>query len=157
MSSSAKATHVQVSLAIARVIESLYSTGPNSGILSTIASLTKAEQASICSLGAFLIGLATFGRFGDRVGPHKRGWLFAGTLIQAALTLAAAFAFYEAEGSPVPKVLADLAVPDLVQQGGMNYFFGIACLSSSLGVQGIMARRLSTQFSTTSAYKLFAW
>lgn len=131
----------QVSLAIARFIEGLYMTTRPAGIagIYTIASeLPKQDRASICSLLAFLLGLATFGRLGDRLGTHKKGWLVGGTLIQAALTLVSAITFYMLENSPLSLV-----------GGNHLYFVSIACLSASLGVQGIMARRLGTQFSTT--------
>ncbi|KAF5336506.1 hypothetical protein D9611_006584 [Ephemerocybe angulata] len=125
----------QVSLAVARTIEATF-LNPRSGILNTLVSLPKTEQASICSLSAFFFGLATFGRLGDKVGTHKRGWLFAGTLIQALLSLTAAYTFWDLEDHSGPV-------------SSLRHLAGVACLSASLGVQGIMARRLGTQFSTT--------
>lgn len=130
----------QISLAIARLIESTFLTPKTGVFINTLLTLPKSDQASICSLTAFLLGLATFGRLGDRIGSHKRGWLVAGTLIQAALTLCSAYAFWQIERRP----LVSIAALDTVQ-----HFIGVACLSASLGVQGIMARRLGTQFSTT--------
>lgn len=132
-------TSSQVSLSIARIIESWY-LNPHTNVLTTLTTLPKPDQSSLCSLSAFVLGLATFGRLGDRIGPRKRGWLFAGTLIQAILTLASALTFWALETRVNNNVL---------------YFFGVACLSASLGVQGIMARRLNTQFSTTSEWLAF--
>lgn len=140
----------QISLAIARLIESTFLTPKTGVFINTLLTLPKSDQASTCSLTAFLLGLATFGRLGDRIGSHKRGWLVAGTLIQAALTLCSAYAFWQIERRP----LVSIAALDTVQ-----HFIGVACLSASLGVQGIMARRLGTQFSTTSewGFIFLAW
>lgn len=134
----------QVALAVARAIENHYSThrptgfAGVAGVMTAVADLPRQDLANICSLLTFLAGLAVFGRIGDWVGPTKKGWLVGGTLIQAALTLGSAVTFYMLEKSP------------LGHAGGPHlYFICIGCLSASLGVQGIMARRLGTQFSTT--------
>ncbi|KAJ3532243.1 hypothetical protein NMY22_g7826 [Coprinellus aureogranulatus] len=113
----------QVSLAIARSIESLY-THPSPHLLNTLAELPKQDRASLCSLLAFVFGLLTFGRIGDRRGECAYVHLLENP----------------ESGEGRWKALL---------MGNTLYFVGIACLSMSLGVQGIMARRLGTQFSTT--------
>ncbi|TEB22309.1 hypothetical protein FA13DRAFT_1757344 [Coprinellus micaceus] len=137
----------QVSLAVARAIEGYYKTPHPTGLVNVLAELPKQDRASLCSLIAFLSGLAIFGRLGDRLGTHKKGWLVGGTLIQALLTLVSAITFYLLE-SKAPLALSFHFLNDFARGSGL-YFVGIACLSASLGVQGIMARRLGSAFSTT--------
>ena len=92
--------------------------------------------------------MAIFGRLGDYLGTHKKGWLVGGTLIQALLTLVSAITFHLLE-SDAPLGTSFHFLAEFAHGSGL-YFVGIACLSASLGVQGIMARRLGSAFSTTS-------
>jgi uncharacterized membrane protein YoaK (UPF0700 family) len=105
-------------------------------------SFHRADQQALCSLIAFNLG-AFVGRIGDRVGPHKRLWLMAGTFIQALLTMAGAVALWQS-GQPA---LAD-ARDDAAWTNALS-FVGLAFISASLGVQGILGKRLNTQFGTS--------
>lgn len=105
----------------------------------------RADQQALCSLLAFNAG-AFVGRIGDRVGAHKRIWLIVGTFIQAVLTMAAAVAFWKS-GQGVPGISGERDLP--VWTNALS-FVGLAFMSASLGVQGILGKRLNTQFGTTS-------
>ena len=105
----------------------------------------KADQQALCSLISFNLG-AFVGRIGDRVGAHKRIWLIAGTFIQALFTMASAVAFWKAGQPSISNARDDPAWTNALS------FVGLAFMSASLGVQGILGKRLNTQFGTTSAY-----
>ena len=104
----------------------------------------KADQQALCSLISFNLG-AFVGRIGDRVGAHKRIWLIAGTFIQALFTMASAVAFWKAGQPSISNARDDPAWTNALS------FVGLAFMSASLGVQGILGKRLNTQFGTTSA------
>jgi hypothetical protein len=103
----------------------------------------KADQQALCSLISFNLG-AFVGRIGDRVGAHKRVWLIAGTFIQTLFTMAAAIAFWKAGQPSISNARDDPAWTNVLS------FVGLAFMSASLGVQGILGKRLNTQFGTTS-------
>jgi hypothetical protein len=124
----------QLALALARLFE-----GPP-GLRDK--TFHRADQQALCSLISFNLG-AFVGRIGDRVGPHKRLWLIAGTFIQAVLTMAGAVALWQS-GEPA---LADAR--DNPAWTNALSFVGLAFISASLGVQGILGKRLNTQFGTT--------
>ena len=125
---------VQLALALARLFE-----GPREF---RDTAFHKPDQQALCSLIAFNIG-AFFGRFGDRIGAHKRVWLVAGTFFQALLTMAAALAIWK---SGQPSIASDRGDPSWTN---VLTFVGLAFMSASLGVQGIQAKRLNTQFGTS--------
>ncbi|KAF8962279.1 hypothetical protein BDZ97DRAFT_1119657 [Flammula alnicola] len=102
----------------------------------------KADQQALCSLIAFNAG-AFIGRVGDRVGAHKRIWLISGTFIQALMTMAAAIAFWKSNQGSIADQRDDPAWTNALT------FVGLAFISASLGVQGILGKRLNTQFGTT--------
>jgi hypothetical protein len=92
----------------------------------------------------FLFG-AFLGRIGDRIGAKTRLWLFLGTIFQSLLTMGAAIALWKThEGS----VSSSRAVPSWTKAGT---FACLGLMSASMGLQGIMGKRLNTQFATTSA------
>ncbi|KAK1225790.1 hypothetical protein PQX77_011256 [Marasmius sp. AFHP31] len=125
---------IQLAVALARLFE-----GPSSTRDTTF---HLADQQALTSLGAFCFG-AFLGRYGDHVGTHKRHWLFTGTFIQALLTMAAAVTIWR---SGAPGIATERAAPAWTT--GLTF----ACLvfmSASLGLQGIMGKRLNTQFTTT--------
>ncbi|GLB42938.1 putative protein of unknown function (DUF1275) [Lyophyllum shimeji] len=124
----------QLALAIARLFE-----GPKG-----FRDLTfhKADQQALCSLISFNAG-AFVGRIGDKVGPHKRIWLVCGTIIQALFTMAAALAIWK---SGQPGIADDRGDPSWTNALS---FVALAFMSASLGVQGIVGKRLNTQFGTT--------
>lgn len=105
-------------------------------------SFHKADQQALCSLLAFQAG-SFFGRLGDRIGPHKRSWLISGTFVQALLTMAAALAFWKSGQPGISNRRDDPAWTNALT------FVGLAFMSASLGVQGILGKRLNTQFGTT--------
>lgn len=104
-----------------------------------------ADQQALCSLICFNLG-AFVGRLGDRIGPLKRIWLIAGTLLQAILTMAAAVTIWK---SGQPSIAFERGDPSWTNTLS---FVSLAFMSASLGVQGIQGKRLNTQFGTTSAY-----
>ncbi|KAG6828223.1 hypothetical protein H0H92_008756 [Tricholoma furcatifolium] len=102
----------------------------------------KADQQALCSLISFNLGAAV-GRLGDRVGPLKRIWLIGGTILQALLTMAASLALWKS---------GELSVADQRDNPSWTNALSFVCLafmSASLGVQGVLGKRLNTQFGTT--------
>ncbi|KAF9446031.1 hypothetical protein P691DRAFT_804806 [Macrolepiota fuliginosa MF-IS2] len=124
----------QLAIALARLFE-----GPP-GFRDT--SFHKADQQALCSLLSFQLG-SFFGRIGDKVGPHKRIWLFFGTFFQALLTMAGAIALWKSGQSSIANARDDPAWTNALT------FVGLGFISCSLGVQGILGKRLNTQFGTT--------
>ncbi|XP_006464009.1 hypothetical protein AGABI2DRAFT_194621 [Agaricus bisporus var. bisporus H97] len=122
----------QLALAIARLWEK-----SNNG-----RSLRRPDQQALTSLISFQFG-AALGRIGDKIGPHKRIWLMAGTFIQTLLTMAAAIAFWKSGQDGVSDERENPAWTKFLT------FVGLAPLSASLGLQGILGKRLNTQFGTT--------
>jgi len=84
-----------------------------------------------------------FGRIGDKIGSHKRLWLVLGTFIQAVFTMAGAIAFWK---SGQPSLSGERDQPAWTNA---KTFVGLAFISMSLGLQGILGKRLNTQFGTT--------
>jgi len=121
----------QLAIALARLFESAQDH-----------TFHKADQQALCSLISFNLG-AFVGRIGDRVGAHKRIWLVAGTFIQALFTMAGAIAFWKAGQPSISNARDDPAWTNVLS------FVGLAFISASLGVQGILGKRLNTQFGTT--------
>ncbi|KAF7291970.1 Aldedh domain-containing protein [Mycena indigotica] len=101
-----------------------------------------ADRQALTSLLTFNIG-AFFGRFGDRIGSHKRIWLVGATLLQVLFTAAAAIAIWQSNQGSVAEIRGDPS-----WTGPLTYL-GIAFMSASLGLQGIQGKRLNTQFTTT--------
>ncbi|KIJ63147.1 hypothetical protein HYDPIDRAFT_29837 [Hydnomerulius pinastri MD-312] len=105
-------------------------------------SFRLSDRLAVCSLVTFLIG-GFIGRLGDKIGCNTRLWMTAGTFIQTIFTMAAAIAswksgaptFADAGGGPVWRTPLS--------------FTCLGFMSASMGLQGIMAKRLNTQFSTT--------
>ncbi|TFK33974.1 hypothetical protein BDQ12DRAFT_700588 [Crucibulum laeve] len=124
----------QLALALARLFEGAPGFRDN--------TFHRADQQALCSLISFNLG-AFVGRIGDRVGAHKRIWLITGTFIQAVFTMAAAIAFWKSGQSSIANQRDDPAWTNTLT------FVGLAFMSASLGVQGILGKRLNTQFGTT--------
>ncbi|KAF8189322.1 hypothetical protein BJ912DRAFT_1105452 [Pholiota molesta] len=89
-------------------------------------SFHKADQQALCSLISFNLG-AFVGRIGDK----------------ALFTMAAAIAFWKAGQPSISNARDDPAWTNTLT------FVGVAFMSASLGVQGILGKRLNTQFGTT--------
>ncbi|KAJ7255342.1 hypothetical protein C8J57DRAFT_1721892 [Mycena rebaudengoi] len=100
------------------------------------------EQHAATSIVAFNLGVFV-GRLGDRIGPHKRIWLISGTLLQALFNVAAAVCIWcSGQGG----IASNSEEPTWTH--GLTWVV-IAFMAASLGLQGIIGKRLNTQFSTT--------
>ena len=126
---------VQLALALARLFA-----GPP-GERDTTFHL--ADQQALCSVITFLAG-ASLGRIGDRMGAKTRAWLCIGTLIQALFTMAAALTAWKSGQGSVSEIRGEPAWSNTLT------FVAIGFMSASLGLQGIMGKRVNTQFATTS-------
>ncbi|KAI0077581.1 hypothetical protein K474DRAFT_1661506, partial [Panus rudis PR-1116 ss-1] len=125
---------VQLALALARLFS-----GPP-GQRDT--SFHLADQQALTSVITFNAG-AAIGRIGDRIGPKTRAWLFLGTFIQALFTMAAAISLWK---SGQPSIADDRGDP---AWSNALTFVAVGFLSASVGLQGIMGKRVNTQFATT--------
>ncbi|KAL5513508.1 hypothetical protein ACEPAH_3907 [Sanghuangporus vaninii] len=102
----------------------------------------KADQQALVSLLSYLVG-GYMARYGDRMGSNTRAWLTLGTLLQALLTMAAALTIWKS-GEP----------STAMSRGGDSWenalsFVSLAFVSASMGLQGVMARRISSHFGAT--------
>ncbi|KAI0937719.1 hypothetical protein AcV7_003677 [Taiwanofungus camphoratus] len=125
---------VQLALALARLFQ-----GPP-GHRDT--SFHLADKQALTSLLTF-IGGAFIGRLGDRMGPQSRIWLFLGTFFQALFTMAAALCVWKSGQPSVADTRDDPAWSNALT------FATVGFMSASLGLQGIMGKRVNTQFTTT--------
>lgn len=130
-------TTFQLALAIAR----LWETAPSGSGHDT--SFHIADKQALTSLLSFNAG-AFFGRLGDRIGPHKRIWLVSATFVQVLLTMASALVIWKSGEGSIAAIRGDPSWTNALT------FVGLAFMSASLGVQGIVGKRLNTQFTTTS-------
>ncbi|KAJ7698603.1 hypothetical protein B0H17DRAFT_927079 [Mycena rosella] len=101
-----------------------------------------ADQQAVTSLIAFNLG-AFLGRIGDRIGAQTRVWLVSGTVAQAVFTLVAGICIQESGQGSVAVVRGEPSWTN-----GLTSV-GLALMAASLGLQGIMSKRLNTHFSTT--------
>ncbi|KAF9526060.1 hypothetical protein CPB83DRAFT_770960 [Crepidotus variabilis] len=101
-----------------------------------------ADQQALCSLISFWFG-AFLGRFGARVGRQKRIWLIVGNLLAAMFMAIAAIAIWKSGQASVANHR------DLPAWSNARTFVGIAGLSITLGIQGTLAKGLSSQLGTT--------
>ncbi|VDC07416.1 unnamed protein product [Peniophora sp. CBMAI 1063] len=122
---------LQLALALARLF------GPDHDT-----SFHTPDKQALTSLLTFLFG-AFLGRIGDRIGARTRLWLIGGTMIQALFTMAAAVAIWQ---SGQQSVAADRGSPSWTN--ALSYVT-IAFMSASMGLQGIMGKRVNSQFATT--------
>ncbi|KAJ7590214.1 hypothetical protein C8J56DRAFT_589764 [Mycena floridula] len=125
---------VQLALALARLFEGPKATRDHSFHI--------ADQQALTSLITFNAG-AFIGRWGDHMGPHTRIWLFLGTIIQCLFTMAASLTIWK---SGEFSIAAERGTPSWTNTLS---FICLAFMSASLGLQGIQAKRLNTQFTTT--------
>lgn len=125
---------MQLSLALARLFQ-----GPP-GQHDT--SFHIADKQALTSLTTFLFG-AFIGRIGDRIGAKTRLWLFIGTFIQALFTMAAAISLWKSGQGSVA------STRDVPAWSNAATYACLGLMSASMGLQGIMGKRLGTQFATT--------
>ncbi|GBE87687.1 hypothetical protein BKA93DRAFT_121656 [Sparassis latifolia] len=125
---------VQLALALARLFS-----GPP-GQRDT--SFHLPDRQALTSLITFNLG-AFVGRLGDRMGPMSRAWLMLGTFIQALFTMAAALAAWKSGQGSVADSRGDPAWTNTLT------FVALGFMSASIGLQGIMGKRVNTQFTTT--------
>lgn len=78
------------------------------------------------------------------MGAKTRAWLFLGTMIQALFTMAAAIAIWKSGQPSTADSRDDPAWTNALA------FVTIGFMSASMGLQGIMGKRVNTQFATTS-------
>ncbi|KAG8687925.1 hypothetical protein FRC09_013200 [Ceratobasidium sp. 395] len=106
--------------------------------------LRKGDAQALASLLSFLFG-AFCGRLGDRIGPKKRVWLIACSIIQALFTLAAALcckvngesSFAGARGS------------EHANWGTVLGFCTLAFASAAMGLQAHAGVRIGNIFNST--------
>ncbi|KAF8510659.1 hypothetical protein BU17DRAFT_77645 [Hysterangium stoloniferum] len=98
------------------------------------------DQQSLASILTFLGG-AFLGRIGDHMGNRTRAWLFLGTFIQALFTMVASILLFKAGQSSF-----NTHGPTWTEPLG---FAALGFASASMGLQGIMGKRVNTQFATT--------
>jgi len=122
---------IELSLALARLFAISEVPGPNFRLI---------DKQSLTSILTFLGG-AFLGRIGDRMGNKTRAWLFLGTFIQALFTMAASILLFKAGQSSFNTHGATWTGP--------LGFAALAFASASMGLQGIMGKRVNTQFTTT--------
>ncbi|KAI6017121.1 hypothetical protein EDC04DRAFT_3093457 [Pisolithus marmoratus] len=122
---------VQLALALARLFNG-----------SRDYSLQLVDGQSLCSVLSFIFG-AFIGRLGDKIGCKTRLWMILGTFIQTLFTMAAAIAIWKSGQRSVSDSRDDPAWTNAFS------FVCIGFMSASMGLQGIMGKRLNTQFTTT--------
>lgn len=101
-----------------------------------------ADRQALCSVLTFILG-AFIGRLGDKLGCKTRLWLSLGTFIQALFTAAAAIAIWQSHQGSVADARANPAWTNVAS------FVCVGFMSASMGLQGIMGKRVNTQFTTT--------
>lgn len=79
------------------------------------------------------------------MGAKTRAWLCLGTFIQALFTMAAALTIWKSGQPSTTNARDDPAWTNALS------FVCIGFMSASMGLQGIMGKRVNTQFATTSA------
>ncbi|KAK2464600.1 hypothetical protein APHAL10511_003389 [Amanita phalloides] len=121
----------QLSIAIARLFEKQHDL-----------TFHLPDKQALTSLISFNAG-AFLGRIGDRIGPRRRIWLMLGTFIQALLLMVASICLWKSGEASVANARA---MPTWTNPLS---FVALGFMSASLGLQGIVGKRLNTQFGTT--------
>ncbi|KAI6012086.1 hypothetical protein BKA83DRAFT_4370004 [Pisolithus microcarpus] len=122
---------VQLALALARLFNGAHDY-----------SFHLADRQALCSVLSFIFG-AFIGRLGDKIGAKTRLWMTLGTFIQTLFTMAAAIAIWKSGQPSVSDSRDDPAWSNVAS------FVCIGFMSASMGLQGIMGKRMNTQFTTT--------
>ncbi|KAI6042014.1 hypothetical protein EDC04DRAFT_2892526 [Pisolithus marmoratus] len=122
---------VQLALALARLFNGAHDY-----------SFHLADRQALCSVLTFIFG-AFIGRLGDKIGCKTRLWMTLGTFIQTLFTMVAAIAIWKSGQPSVSDSRYDPAWSNTLS------FVCIGFMSASMGLQGIMGKRLNSQFTTT--------
>ncbi|GAA5870976.1 hypothetical protein JCM1840_002743 [Sporobolomyces johnsonii] len=122
---------VQLSLAVAR----LFASSPRD------TTFHKADQQALTSLLSFLLG-SSLGRIGDRVGPRRRWWIMTATFIMSLFAMAAALCAHFAHEPSVAEFRLDASWQNAKGMAALGF------ASASLGLQGIVSKRINSQFGT---------
>jgi MFS family permease len=123
---------VQLAAAITRLFS-----GPDQGM-----SFHMADRLALTSLLTFAGG-AFLGRIGDRIGSKTRLWVMGATALQAGFCAAAFVAFIVGDVASFATDRGDVA------WHSVPAFIGLGFLSASMGMQGIVGKRLNTHYGTT--------
>ena len=83
------------------------------------------------------------GRLGDKLGCKTRLWMTLGTFIQTLFTLGAAIAIWKSGQPSIADGRADPVWTNTLS------FVCVGFLSASMGLQGIMGKRMNTHFTAT--------
>lgn len=123
---------MQLAAALARLFS-----GPDRS--TTFHQADRLATASICS---FLFG-AFLGQIGDRIGPKKRLWVCGATMLQAGFMMGACVCVLVAHE---PSYATDRGFVSWTDALG---YVTICFTSASMGLQGIVAKRLNSHYGTT--------
>ncbi|KIY63419.1 hypothetical protein CYLTODRAFT_360010 [Cylindrobasidium torrendii FP15055 ss-10] len=104
-----------------------------------------ADRQALTSLLAFLVG-CLFARIVERIGVRTRGWMWLGTMVQAALT--AAYVFASAVNQGYPGISDDRFKAGPAWDDAVS-FVCLGLMSASMGLQGLMSLRLKTNSGAT--------
>ncbi|KAI3615442.1 hypothetical protein WG66_011918 [Moniliophthora roreri] len=111
-------------------------------------AFNKTQQLALCSLLAFMASATTIGRVGDILGTHKRYWLIFGSALSCLFTFAGTIAIWQSHSGAIASNRGNPAWNDCLT------FVGIGFMSASVGIQGVQAKRLNTQFTTTIVFTI---
>ncbi|TYJ53051.1 hypothetical protein B9479_006330 [Cryptococcus floricola] len=131
----------QLALALARCFAPAAPAAPGGGGERTV-GFQKPDQQALVSLIAFWMG-TSLGRVGDRMGGRKRRWLGLATFVQALLAMAAALTIHFSGESGLA---SNRGSPSWRTPLGMT---GLAFLSATMGIQGIVGKRIASPMNTT--------
>ena len=123
---------VQLAAALARLFS-----GPDRSLY-----FHPADRLSVCSLFSFILG-AGLGQFGDRIGPKKRLWLIGATSLQAGFMMISFVTITVSHQGSIASDRNDIAWTDPLG------FITLGFMSGSMGLQGIVAKRLNSNYGTT--------
>ncbi|GAA6008094.1 hypothetical protein JCM11491_001880 [Sporobolomyces phaffii] len=123
---------VQLSLAVAR----LFASSPRD------TTFHKPDQQALTSLLSFLLG-TSLGRIGDKVGAKKRWWIMTATFIMSLLTMAAALCAHFSNEPSVAEFRTEASWRSATGMAALGF------ASASLGLQGIVSKRINSQFGTS--------
>lgn len=105
--------------------------------------LTTTDGQALTSLLSFAFGAFIGGRIGDHVGPKRRVWLFASTVLQGLFCLAGSMVILKSrDPGPIAYNQTDGQWTDVYG------FAAIGFTAASIGLQAIAGRRLGHQLGT---------